>query len=1115
MTLFSFIFKEAPAKTFHIIILSLIAGISEIASVLLTVNGAKDVAEGRHYMLYAVLLPTAAIMFIISRRFSQIMAADLAENVLEKLYISIANDIRHAELPDIERRDTSEIRIKMLNAQTITDAAAKGVHVFQSMFALLFLWFYVFCLYPSAGLAALLITLFAILIYEIVRKLMHPLISEEKRKEVEMADLYDHILYGAREIRIRWEKNEDLFVNWLGPIIRSIQETKIQIHAFISRYWIFVNSCFYMGMGTLAFVFSRFYSGETALEILVIAIYTWTPVLIIVGTLSDIEKGTAALDELRKLVRSETDRDSAQSLHNPLSNHFSELTLENIQFAYEGNKGESGFSVGPVNLTLKPGKTLFVVGGNGSGKTTLMKILTGLYPPTSGVIRINDTPTDLTHYRHLFSAVFSDFHLFDTIYGLDTIENEIVQKLLKQMNLDHKTRWIPEEKRFDNTRLSSGQMKRLALVVSLLEDKPIYVFDEWTADQDPHFRKYFYEILLPSLKERGKLIISVSHDDRYFHTADQLIRMEYGQIVSQTDDLSKELCNIQKQNETDENISAFDTIEEKNRYSPSKHSSPEFEHRKKASMEENDPIVGSPDTKKIRQLIFDCTLSAIAAPAVVGTIFSATELTHAHLEWRLFALFVLALTLYLVTFQRFTTTLTRLAEEYIADIRLKVTERVRHANLYAFEKAGIEKIRTALIYDMKSVSEISNALALTARSFLVFAALLFFMATLSITVFLLTLTIIILVGGLVVWNQLQIRQTIDQVRNREKNLLTAITDMTEGFKELRLDIRKSNDFFHSSFKRHAAQLRKLKMKFANLFADTCTLVMSLWQALFVLTVLILPFTELFSGHTLMTFVGVIVCLPILHFLTTVPRITLSSISIQRLFELTAELKNLEQESSKPPVGTQMREFSEIRYENLSFAYETEGEAPFSVGPMNLIFRPGEIVFVVGGNGSGKSTLMKMLTGLYPASGIILLNGVEKSAFHCRSLFSTIFYDFHLFDRLYGLKNIDADRVNDLLRVMGLDHKVRFDEDRFSTLDLSTGQRKRLAMVAKLMEDRPIYMFDEWAADQYPDFREYFYETLLTSFKDQGKTVIAVSHDDRYFHAADRVIRLEYGRLVNN
>ncbi|MCP4154375.1 MAG: ATP-binding cassette domain-containing protein, partial [bacterium] len=141
------------------------------------------------------------------------------------------------------------------------------------------------------------------------------------------------------------------------------------------------------------------------------------------------------------------------------------------------------------------------------------------------------------------------------------------------------------------------------------------------------------------------------------------------------------------------------------------------------------------------------------------------------------------------------------------------------------------------------------------------------------------------------------------------------------------------------------------------------------------------------------------------------------------------------------------------------------------------------MFIVGGNGSGKSTLLNMLTGLYPPrSGSVHLNGQETESPRHRSLFSAIFYDFHLFDRFYGLENIDADRVNNLLGLMQLGDKVQFDGDRFSTLDLSTGQRKRLAMVSAMMEDKPIYMFDEWAADQDPHFRKYFYETLLPSFK---------------------------------
>ncbi len=1127
MELFRFLFKEAPEKTQYILIMSVIAGMSEVASVLLTINGAQDVAAGRNYLLYAILLPTAAAVFILSKRISQTQTAALTEGVLEKLYVAVADDIRHAELPEIEKRDTSEIRMRMLNAQTVTDAAAKGVHAFQSLISLFFLWLYVFHISPPAGLGGLLITLFAVAVYEVIQTQMRSLAHEEDEKEGELAELFDHILYGAKEIRISQEKNGDMFVNRLTPLIRSIRETRIRTQSYFSGYWTFVNACFFTGMGSVAFLFSRIYSGETALEILIIAIYVWTPVLTIVGTLPDIENGRSAMDGLRRLARAEGDiRESVRHVRDPSevpAKNFAELKLENVGFVYEGGDGESGFSVGPVSLAVRTGETLIVAGGNGSGKTTLMKILTGLYQPSSGMIRLDGSPADMTRYRHLFSTVFSDFHLFDALYGSDAPDDETVQELLRQTDLHRKTRWIADEKCFDRIRLSAGQMKRLALVVSLLEDKPVYVFDEWTADQDPHFRKYFYETLLPSLRDRGKMIIAVSHDDRYFHTADHLIRMEYGRVVSQTDGgFSAPLNDVCGQEEgtkrtgTDPVHEIFGKKQEY-RHSFPKQFPPESEHGRKAGMGKRDRIAelsDLPGRKEIRRLIFNCILSAMAAPILIGIMFTVSGLHHGHSEWRLFCMFTITLVLYLVSFQRFVNTLTGLTEERIADIRLEVMDRVRQTDLYSFEKAGIERIHTALTYDMKSVSEVSHAVALSVRSVFTFTGFLFFMATLSLSAFSLTALIVALGVSLIVWNQLLIRQIAYSVRDREKKLLTAVTDMTGGFKELRLDSGKSDDFFHSSFMRHASRLRELKLRNAGLFADNCTLVFGLWQSLFLLVVLVLPFVGLFSESTLMTFVGVVVCLPAIQFMTTVPRVTLSSISMQRLHELGEELMHLGEEGAEPADETDLSEFAEIRYENLSFEYEEEGDRPFSVGPLNLSFRAGEIVFIVGGNGSGKSTLMKMLTGLYPVrSGAVFLNGEDIGAARCRSLFSAIFYNFHLFDQLYGLENIDADRVNDLLRLMQLEEKVQFDGDRFSTLDLSTGQRKRLAMVAAMMEDKPICMFDEWAADQDPQFRKYFYETLLPSFKAQGKTVIAVSHDDRYFHVADRVVKLEYGQIA--
>jgi putative pyoverdin transport system ATP-binding/permease protein len=1118
MELLNFFFKKEPKKSLHILILSVLAGMSEVASVLLTINGVQDVAAGKNYMLYAIFLPTAAITFILSKRISQTRTATLSEDVLKNLYTDIANDIRHAELPEIEARDTTGIYLKMLNAQTFTDAAVKGVHTFQSLLAIFFLWLYVFRISPMGGWVSLVIFSVAAGVYSLMRKEAIPLMREESEKEKELASLFDHILYGAREIRISRQKNDDLFENHLVPIISQVKKTRAQMLSYFSRYWTFTSACFFIALAGVAFIFPVYYSHGTAISMLIIGIYVWTPMLMVVSALQGITEGEVAMDELRRLAGEEKiARKSGRRMDDASEDptvKFKELALDHVEFVYESSEGESGFRTGPVSFTGRAGEIILVAGGNGSGKTTLMKILTGLYPQTSGEIRINADPVKMSRHRHMFSTVFSDFHLFDAIYGLNEIDGDTVDELLMKTELSHKTRWIPDEKRFSAIHLSAGQKKRLALVISLLEDKPVYVFDEWAADQDPHFRKYFYETLLPSMRDKGKLIIAVSHDDRYFHIADRLIRMEYGQMISCAapgDDFPKPKKIVEKTLPE-----RYANLHEQEEYlNESRKFSSKSKHDKKKAKKKRNRFTEllRPSAKDgLKGLIFSGILSVICGPIIVGAFFTAANLPHEASRTRLFLLFLITLVLFLISYQRFCDSLVYIIEDRIARARLKALEQIRHTDLYSFEKTGIEKIRAALTYDMKSVSEASNAVAFSSRAVFTFTGFLFFMATLSMTAFLMTLAVSAVAGSIFAYNQVMIRRIVYQVREGEKRLFDAVKDILKGFKELRLNSQKNSDFFHNCFRVRSFRLRRLKLRAAKRFIDIYTLACGFWQMLFILAALILPFAGFFSGNTLMTFVGVMVCLPIGAFADHFPRVTLSTISMQRLYELGEELENLEEESMSEK--DDHIEFMEIRYESISFQYKENSERPFSVGPLSMTFRPGEIVFIVGGNGSGKSTLLNMLTGLYPLdSGQAFLNNGETEIIRFRSIFSVIFHNFHLFDQLYGLKNIDEQKVNDLLRLMGLDDKVKFAGNKFSSLDLSAGQKKRIAMAAAIMEDKPIYVFDEWAADQDPQFRRYFYETLLPSFKAQGKTVIAASHDDRYFHVADRVIRLEYGKLA--
>lgn len=216
----------------------------------------------------------------------------------------------------------------------------------------------------------------------------------------------------------------------------------------------------------------------------------------------------------------------------PSSAPFEALDLVDVVYRYRGEEADESFTLGPLRLSLHPGELLFVVGGNGSGKSTLARLLTGLYLPDQGEIRLNGVSVaerDLDQYRQHFSVVFSDYFLFDDLRGLGAHDTASASGHLAALRLDRKVQIL--DGRFSTTSLSQGQRKRLALVAAYLEDRPIYVFDEWASDQDPVFRRVFYEQLLPELKRRGKAVVVISHDEQYYESADRLVRLEHGKLV--------------------------------------------------------------------------------------------------------------------------------------------------------------------------------------------------------------------------------------------------------------------------------------------------------------------------------------------------------------------------------------------------------------------------------------------------------------------------------------------------------------------------------------------------------------------------------------------------------
>jgi putative ATP-binding cassette transporter len=252
-----------------------------------------------------------------------------------------------------------------------------------------------------------------------------------------------------------------------------------------------------------------------------------------------------------------------------------------------------------------------------------------------------------------------------------------------------------------------------------------------------------------------------------------------------------------------------------------------------------------------------------------------------------------------------------------------------------------------------------------------------------------------------------------------------------------------------------------------------------------------------------------------------PTFAQARIALNNVQTLGLSLTQPAAEPEKTITADRFGTWQQLHFDGVTFRYpsDVDGQA-FALGPMNLTLRRGELVFLVGGNGSGKSTLAKVITGLYsPQEGTIRLDGLPivdgNREWYCEH-FSAIFSDFYLFDSLLGLSAPDLDaRAYRYLIELELNAKVQVIDGVLSTISLSHGQRKRLALLSAFLEDRPIYIFDEWAADQDPHYREIFYSRLLPDLKARGKTVLVISHDDRYYHLGDRILRLDYGQLVED
>jgi putative ATP-binding cassette transporter len=519
------------------------------------------------------------------------------------------------------------------------------------------------------------------------------------------------------------------------------------------------------------------------------------------------------------------------------------------------------------------------------------------------------------------------------------------------------------------------------------------------------------------------------------------------------------------------------------------------------------------------RLLVMSALGGLSTAAILAAINAGLQGTGS--LWAA-TLFLVALFLFIKTQYYVTITTTAEIEAIIHKIRLRVMDHIRRSELLSLEAIGRSRIVAAITSDTAILTQASNMLCFSIQGAVLVFFVAIYVAFLSLAAIVTTIVIIGVAGIIFHYKNRRLAAEKQKSAEWEGRLFDRLTDFLDGFKEVRLNSARSMDLFEdaSEVSRTAANIK------INSQAETFKLIVTSQISMYVLigaVVFVAPqFSESLGGLTLtktttalMFIVGA--CFGLVQ---SIPILLNANAAADRIEQLEIELQATASAFDVEGPAVPSR-FDAIEMTGIQFRYVDKfSEATFKIGPIDFNLHPGELVFITGGNGSGKSTFLRVLSGLYPAdSGQIRLNGQlisDETRDRYRSLMSAIFFDYHLFHKLYGVPDPDPGDVDRLLRQFRLDTKTSLTKGEFRTLDLSGGQRRRLALIVSLLEKRPILLLDEWTAEQDPEFRRKFYDELLPELMRAGATVVVITHDDRYLdelHLPARRIRMDEGRIV--
>lgn len=516
-------------------------------------------------------------------------------------------------------------------------------------------------------------------------------------------------------------------------------------------------------------------------------------------------------------------------------------------------------------------------------------------------------------------------------------------------------------------------------------------------------------------------------------------------------------------------------------------------------------------------------LSVLNGLASALIIFTINESFNRNLEYskELLVYFLFALTFFVYTIKLTQGRMIVVTNEIVYEKRIAIINRVLETSYQSIEKIGSARIYSSLNNDTNEVANLPGIIVSVASNALTMIFCLGYLWSNSVAAFSASAGVIILNCFISYLTGKMASRYWVKNRDVQDVYFSQMSDLVHGFKELILGKQRKEEFSEEirKYSRYSAELSKeASIKFLN-FGLYNTLMYNIifGTVVFVFPIIIMGINVNDLRENL--FLVFYLIGPFGNLMGAIPNLTKIKVNMQRIKQLLCDLDDENIKNGLPQSDTISNTNKLIlQLEQVIFKYMTENQEgdEFILGPIDTEIKSGEITFIIGGNGSGKSTLGKILAGLYsPANGHISINQKQCTINELNDCFSAVFSDFHLFSKLYGIEyQSQKEEILQMFKDMKIEDKIEIDENgKFMDLKLSTGQKKRLAFIVCCLDDKPFMLFDEWAAEQDPEFRAYFYMEILPQLKRKGKGIIVITHDDRFFHMADKVIKLERGKMV--